>query len=176
MMAQIADIWQRSSKKYLKHFLWADLAVTLVLFWLYFIWEYWCGGRDVLPGYLSGNRSQLYSAVMGAFASLLGFALTAKTVAMTVMTSERFERVTSRNRDQLWSGFNQTMLALGAGATLSLGCLVFDRDPKDAAVVIPVCVLFNLVVFLLILSAFRLYRCVYLLTLIARILGAPGAA
>ena len=155
------------------HYWITDAAVSLVICGLlYFVCFSWA--HNEIRTLLSGNRAQLYAATTGAFASLLGFALTAKTMAISAILGKDFAFFTQQHTDSLWSVFNSALRWLGIGTLISLISLVLDRDPKEAkdaaeTPVAEVTWLFFMSACTVVVSTIKLFRCIQVLTGIAKL-------
>lgn len=146
-----------------KNFLFYELFLS-VLIWTIALGWFWYIGFSSLLDLLYNNRSTLYGTLASIFATLLGFSITAISIVLGFISSERFTIVREgKHYSDLWKVFSSSIYSLGAATISSLVALVFDKDNS------PYPVLFWVVFFCFIISCFRIWRVVWILEKIVKI-------
>ena len=148
-----------------------DVCLFILAFSTFLFWSWAFCGNIYLGKLLAGNRSQVYSTVTGAAVSMLGFALTAKTVAMTAITNAKLKNLDAETTDSLWYTFTKALASLGLCAIVAFAGLIFDRDDIEAPRSTAYCFLFDAMIAFSILSVVNIVRSVRLLSLIAKVLS-----
>lgn len=161
-MKRISEWWR-------SHFLDAELFVSLLIGFAFIVWQQWMDGETVICALLKGNRSAIYGTLASIFGSLLGFVITARSVILGFSMTERLAVVrNSKHYPVLWDVFLGTTRALGIGTGLSLIALVLDRDNAPQPLILQLCVV------AIIISASRLFRCVWILEKVVMLLTVPA--
>jgi hypothetical protein len=151
----------RMRNAYDAHFLEAELAaavlITLILY------------RIEVLQYAPKNVETIYIALTAAFGALLGFAITGISVILAFSDSEKLNVLKkSPFYPLVFSVFVSAAKVLGFGFALALvGLLVQAKSKTGMAVA-------YLAVFATIASAFRLYRCIWVLENIVAIVTAES--
>uniref|UniRef100_A4SDT7 DUF2254 domain-containing protein n=1 Tax=Chlorobium phaeovibrioides (strain DSM 265 / 1930) TaxID=290318 RepID=A4SDT7_CHLPM len=150
-----------------QHFMRAEWILSLLLT-LIFVG---CYEYDIMPpeivSALGGNRSALYATLASIFGSLLGFSITATSIVVAFINAPRLRIVReSSHYSTLWAVLFSTVRILGVATVIALAGLMFDQaaSPKQE--------LFSLMMFLFILSCFRLARTVWVLEKVVQLAAA----
>lgn len=132
------------------------LAVLLTI--AFCIWYWPLDGAAAAKVALNGNRAALYGTTASICGSLLGFAITATSIVIGFSASDRLAVVReSAQYPMLWKTFSATIRALALATVVALLCLLLDRDTAPFPVlVVPI-------VFVVLLSLFRLARTIWAL-------------
>jgi len=153
--------WWRSQ------FLWAELGLAVLLTAAFATWVEYYGGLQIASKVLSGQRGSLYGTLASILGSLLGFVITTVSIVITFTGHDRLEVVrTSRHYPTLWKVFMSGIRALGFATLVTLIALLFDRDSSPRRELV------YGVLFLTVLSALRLARCVWALENVIRLVTA----
>lgn len=140
------------------HFLGLELIISIFLSIFFAIWVTWFGGSTIVDKTLSGNRSAVYGALASILGSLLGFVITALSIIIGYATNEKLEFLRkSKHYTTLWNVLISTIKALSIATAMMIIGLVFDRDNSPQHFILFVSV------FTLLLSLFRLKRCMWVL-------------
>lgn len=160
-MNKIVNIWR-------VHFLRVEFVISIVAAIAFAIWVTQLGGKQTIDVIIKGNRAAIYGALASVFGSLLGFAITAESIVLTVSGNEHLEIVRkSKHYVTLWKVFVSAIRALALATTLVLVALIFDRDAT------PSWYCLTLAAFGTILAAIRLVRCIWVLELIVDLISKP---
>lgn len=152
-----------------RHFLAAELGVSVLAALLLFVWWKWGHGAPVLKTIVHGNRGTVYGTLATLFGSLLGFVITALSVVLGLVTSERLKILRdSKYYKQLWDVFTSAIRVLGLTTTGWIIALFFDRDTAERPLILVVSLALSL------LGAFRLARCVWVLERLVEVLTASA--
>jgi len=117
------------------------------------------------------NRSGLYGVLTSLWGALLGFTITAVSIVLVFSQDPRLKLVReSAHYPTLWQVFMSAIRILGLATAAGLLALLFDRDPPGGS---PRIVFFYVVVFFSTLAILRLWRCVWVLDRVVRIVSAP---
>lgn len=152
-----------------KHFLGIEALAAVVPAVALGVWFIFCGGTSFIDEFIHENRTAIYWTTAGIAGTLLGFSITAVSLILTFISSERLAilRGSSAYRS-LWKTFFQTIHVLGLLTITSLVCLIVDNGSAPVIwFVIPV------FFFLIILSVLRLCRVVWILERIVDLLTKP---
>ena len=154
-----------------KHFLGMEALVAVVLAVAFGAWFAFCGGTSFIDEFIHENRTDIYTTTAGIAGTLLGFSITAVSLILTFISSERLTILReSPAYPVLWKTFFQTIGVLGLLTITSLACLTVDKDGAPAVwFAIPLSFYF----FSMILSVLRFYRVVWILKRIIDILTKP---
>lgn len=135
---------------YSRHFLLAELVLSILL-------AFGAARLHVLK-YLPGNTDTIYVALSASFGALLGFAITGVSVMLAVSDSERLALLrTSPHYPLVFRIFTSAARYLGVGFLTAFLGLVLDRQTALGQAVA------YLTLFSVIISVFRVYRCVWVL-------------
>lgn len=153
------------------HFVGAELGVAVVLSVTFVVWAEFLGGRGTIDELLGDGHGLLYSTLASILGSLLGFAITATSIALGFSSSPRLAMVRqSEHYPTLWRVFSATIRGLGLATLLSLAGLVLD-DEQGPNYLVRYCAFFGLV-----LSCLRICRAVWALqNVIAIVTDVPSA-
>lgn len=125
-------------------------------------------GRTI-DGVLTENRATVYGTLASLLGSLLGFVITALSILLGFSDSPRLEFLRgSKHYETLWRVFIKTIEALALATAVSLAGLFFDRESQPRSVIA------YAVAWLLILTVFRVGRCVWILKRVVQILSQPS--
>lgn len=151
-------------KLYRKHFLGCELFFSFILVVIltliirhYFTFE-------LLHEYLNDVRAMFYGTLATLSGALLGFVITGLSVLLTTSTNKQMETLRrSKHYKTIFTIFFSTSKYLGLLLILSIIGLVFDKDAN------PVLGITLLTVWSLLIVAFRLLRCIWVLERIVRL-------
>jgi hypothetical protein len=153
--------WQR-------HFLLNEALLSAALAGAAILWMERFGGWKLAASLLQGNRGAIYGTLASIFGSLLGFIITAVSIALGFSASERLTIVReSRYYPHLWGVFMSATRWLALATVASIAALVADRD------LAPIRGLTYAVWLLAVLSVARIARCLWVLENIVRIATRP---
>lgn len=111
------------------NFLFAELLLAMIIAGSVALWGEMLGGSLIIESLLRGNRAELYSALATIFGALLGFAITATSIALGYSTSDRLALVLeSVHFPMLWKTFSSANKALAFATIVALAALILDRD------------------------------------------------
>ena len=151
------------------HYLGIDALVALAFAVALGVWFAFFGGTSFIDEFIHENRATIYWTTAGIAGTLLGFSMTAVSLILNLMSSERLKIVRESPAYRiLWKTFFQTIHVLGLLTITSLVCLIVDNGSAPVIwFIIPV------FFFLIILSVLRLYREVWVLEQIIDIFTMP---
>lgn len=147
-----------------RHFVRNEFALATVAALGLATWATWFDGAASLQDMLHDNRAALYGAVASIAGALLGFLITTVALLQGIVAAEGFRRL--RASDQyptLWRVFHLAIRVLAVACALSLIALLVDRDAT------PVPLMFYLVVWAVVESAFLVGRGIWVLERVLRI-------
>lgn len=135
---------------------------------LFVYWSEGWGGQSELLKVMKDNRSAVYGTLASAMAALLGFAITATSIAVAFAPDVRLNVVKDSGQWDTFVGvFVASMRELGVAAAMAFAALLLDRETT------PRLGLLYLVAFTSLLAIFRLGRCVWVLSFVMRLAGQP---
>jgi hypothetical protein len=150
MKASIYPQWWR------EHFLAVEMALAVVLGSGFEYWLRWRGGTVFVSQILNGGRAGVYGALASIFESLLGFVIASISIVIGFATSEKLAVLRrSKHYADLWRVFTSATKVLGITTLLALAGLVFDKDAHPIGVLLSLCITGVL------LSIFRVARCIW---------------
>jgi len=150
-MARIKDFWD-------KYFLPLEFLVSILLTAGFVIWGELYSGRLVMDSLLEGNRSAVYGALAAIFGALLGFVITAVSIVLGYIASDKLTLVReSPHYEDLWRVYKAAMRSLAFATIVGLLGLIFDREAHSLPV------LFYLNIMTTTLAFFRLGRSIWVL-------------
>ncbi|MBI5352242.1 MAG: hypothetical protein HZB50_06350 [Chloroflexi bacterium] len=150
-MARIKDFWD-------KYFLPLEFLVSLLTMVGFIIWGEFFSGRSVMDSLLEGNRSAVYGALSAIFGALLGFVITAVSIVLGYVASDKLTLVReSPHYEDLWRVYKAAMRSLAVATIAGLLGLIFDREAR------PMPLLFYLNILTTTLAFFRLGRSIWVL-------------
>ncbi len=148
------------------HFLPSELILAGLLALCFGTWSEFVNNGEFVERFFSGSREVLYGALAALFGSLLGFAITAVSIILGYAANEKLEIVReSKHYVALWNTFNSAIRVLAMSTVFALVGLVADKDQSP----INLLLYFNL--FLVLLSFFRIARCVWILEYVIAIVS-----
>jgi hypothetical protein len=152
-----------------KHFLRLEWASSLLVASVAIVWTERFHGLRLVNNILQGNRGSIYGALASIFGSLLGFIITAVSIALAFSASDRLAIVReSKFYPQLWGVFMSATRCLALATIASIVALVADRDAD------PIRWLTYAVWVFSVLSIARVGRCIWVLENIVRIVTRPS--
>lgn len=164
MIAELRRFWSR-------HFLLLEWASSVIISLSAIVWMERFGGLTIVNDLLDGSRAAIYGALATIFGSLLGFIITAVSIALGFSTSDRLAIVRdSKYYLQLWGVFISATRCLALATVASVVALVGDRDSA------PIRWLTYSVLILSVLAVTRIARCIWVLENIVRIVVTPRRA
>lgn len=148
-MRYIRELWSR-------HFLLFEALLALASAIVFWAWYFHYDGQKYSNELLLGNRAAIYGASASLFGSLLGFSITATSIALTMSEGSRLSILkNSSHYPTLWRIFSSTIRTLGYATVMSFMMLLFDKDASPSTVLVPVFVFFVL------LAIFRICRTIW---------------
>lgn len=124
-----------------------------------FIWS-----RDDLLDVLNGSRQALYVAVASIAGALLGFTVTTVSIILVFAESPRLHLVReSRHYETVFSVFFSAIKYLALATAWALVALLWDRETSPKVGVS------YFALWTVVIAAFRLYRCVWVLENVIRL-------
>lgn len=143
------------------------LGAFLISGWFYY-WTEHGDGLQYVGGIVTNNRGAIYGALVSLFGTMLGFSIATVSIVLGFAGSERLLILRqSKHYPVLWTVFTSANAVLGLATIVALIGLVCDRDTK------PVHLLMHLNILFLLLSLARIYRCVWVLEKIIKIITKP---
>ena len=153
---------------YRVHFLWAELALAILITTAVVVWVEWLGGKSLVDATLKDNRAAVYGTLATIFGSLLGFVITAASIVLGFSASEHLAIVReSKHYPTLWRVFAASIRALALATIATLAALIIDRDTATSHPAM------YIVLFASILAIFRLARCVWILENVTMLVARP---
>jgi hypothetical protein len=152
-----------------QHFLLAEWGLAMVVSFSGIFWTERFSGISVMNALLQGNRGAIYGALASIFGSLLGFIITAVSIALAFSASEKLTVLRdSKYYPQLWGVFLSATRCLATVTVAALVALIGDRDMA------PIRWLTYAVWVLTVLSVARITRCIWVLENIVKIVTKPA--
>jgi len=150
-MTKIKEFWEA-------HFLPLEFFVSILTMAGFIIWGEFYSGRWVMDSLLEGNRSAVYGALSAIFGALLGFVITAVSIVLGYVASDKLTLVReSPHYEDLWRVYKAAMRSLAVATIAGLLGLIFDREAR------PMPFLFYLNILTTMLAFFRLGRSIWVL-------------
>jgi hypothetical protein len=163
-MTLLAPRHSRLWKYWAAHFLWVEFGIAALAGAAFGIWANSFDGWSVIAATIGSGWSTLFSTLVTLFGALFGFAITAASIAVALVTDEKLRRlVLGKHYLDLWDTFLQTIGTLGFALTTAMVGLILSENGHTHVPIL--CVLF----FLAVLAALRLTRTVWLLDLLPRL-------
>lgn len=126
-----------------------------------------------LASFLDGSRGTVYGVLTSLWGALLGFSITAVSIVFALSDNDRLTLIRqSEAYSQLWDIFISAIRALGAATAAALIALLLDRDYPHESVRLWM----YLCTFTSMLAVMRLWRVVWVLEKLIRIMAAPSKA
>ena len=111
-----------------------DSGIVIVSSIAFCSWLFFFNGLSRTNQFLEGNRSNLYLATATIAGSLLGFSITATSIALGFSFSDRLYLLRrSAHYTTIWKVFLQNTSFLGTLTVLALICLLFDTDREPTS-------------------------------------------
>ncbi|MBI5946330.1 MAG: hypothetical protein HY864_18370 [Chloroflexi bacterium] len=150
-MTRVKEFWEA-------HFLPLEFLVSILTMAGFIIWGEFYAGRGVMDSLLEGNRSAVYGALSAIFGALLGFVITAVSIVLGYVASDKLTLVReSPHYEDLWRVYKAAMRSLAVATIAGLLGLIFDREAR------PMPFLFYLNILTTTLAFFRLGRSIWVL-------------
>ncbi len=151
-------------KFYRVHFLGCELALSIILMIILTFITSKYFGFETFQARLDSIRDMLYGTLTTLSGALLGFVITGLSVLLTTSTNKQIETLKrSKHYKSIFTIFFSTSKYLGLLLILSLIGLVFDKDTS------PVIVITLITLWAIIIVAFRLLRCIWVLERIVKL-------
>jgi hypothetical protein len=139
------------------HFLEAEFGLAVLITTIFIMWVEFISGHPASE-ILFADRSEIYNASAAIFGSLLGFIITAVSIVLGYISSDRLTIVReSKQYSTMWRVFTSAIKVLAIATVAALIGLLFDRDGA------PVYVIFYFNIFAATLASLRLARCIWVL-------------
>lgn len=152
-----------------QHFLWCESIVVALAWGLFVTWGVWCGGHEQLLEFMAGRRGTIYGVLAGIFGSLLGFAIAAETIVLSLSGSDKLSVVrSSEHYPTLWRVFRWTIRTLALATVAALIALLLDRDKQPWMAWLYVCAFFTL------LAIAHLARTIWVLEQVVDVVSTPS--
>lgn len=153
-----------------RHFLLLEGLTAIVCASLFAVWYFHFDGVKISNDLLNGNRSAIYGAAASLFGSLLGFSITATSIALTMADSAKLTILkNSSHYPTLWRIFSSTIRTLGYATVMSFIILVFDKDTAPSTYLLP------FFVFVVLLAIFRICRTIWAFENIIALMTRPSS-
>lgn len=147
------------------HFLGFDLLLSIVFAISVMIWNDFLNSTNVINIVLDGNRSTLYGTLASIFGSLLGFAITAVSIILGFSSSPALAVVReSKYYKTIWDVYIHTIRTLSFTTITCIISLIIDRDLSHCRIAMYFVLLGCIISFL------RVYRCIWVLENIIKII------
>lgn len=155
-----------------RNFLMVEFILVGIAAMAYIIWVWKFGGSQTIETTLKGDRGPLYSALASIWGALLGFVITAVSIALGYASNPRLKVLRdSAHYKQLWNIFAAASRILGLATLAALGGLIFDRNNNvPNQICLAICLWTSL------LASARLSRCLWALQGIINIVTTPPAS
>lgn len=149
---------------YRAHFLGVELFISIILVTILTFITYKFIGFDDFQSTLNDVRDMLYGTLATLSGALLGFVITGLSVLLTTSTNKQIETLKrSKHYKTIFKIFFSTSKYLGVLLIFSLMGIVFDKDAS------PIIFITITTLWALIIVAFRLLRCVWVLERIVKL-------
>jgi hypothetical protein len=123
---------------------------------------------EVLEAVLHDNRGAVYGTLASVFGALLGFVITTLSIVLGFASHERMELLKeTRHYKTLWDVFTSATWSLAISTAVPVFALMLDRETH------PLRWPAYFVVWASLLGAARVYRCVWVIEKIVRIVTGP---
>jgi len=147
-----------------KRFLLWEFLLSLVIVGLFFLIVQKFGLQEAIVEVMEGNRCSIYGLLASVAGSLLGFVLTGVAIMLALADSNKLGILTqSKHYTYIYKVYMSTVKSLALTTVLSIIAVLYDREQSPNAVML------YLVLWAVILSIFRVIRCVWILEQIIKI-------
>jgi hypothetical protein len=154
--------------KWETHFLFCDLILVVFVTLVFVSCVELFGLKEVINDVLNGNRSNIYAALVSIFGSLFGFVMTTMSIITTWTGRDKMEELRRKSLyPQLWLTFHSTIIFIALATLVSIIALIFDRDGS------PKSWIWHFLLFLVLISCMRIYRCVWILEQLIEMIAGP---
>jgi hypothetical protein len=151
-----------------QHFLLAEWVLSIIVSFGAIFWMERFNGLPVMNAVLHGSRGAIYGTLASIFGSLLGFIITAVSIALAFSASDKLTVLRgSKYYPQLWGVFLSATRCLATVTVAAMVALIGDRDMA------PIRWLTYTVLVLTVLSVARVARCIWVLENIVKIVTKP---
>jgi len=163
MIGAVSKVWRR-------HFLGAELALTVTATVVFAVWVERFDGVHTMGRLLKGQRTALYGSLAAIDGGLLGFIIATTAIVLGFAHDERFTVLRrSSHYPTLWRTFLSTIRFLGVGTVAALGSLLVDHDGRPNWPAMILCAGTTMI------AALRVARAVWILEHVIRIVTRPDA-
>lgn len=140
------------------NFLILEMLVPGIVCVLFVVWSAGFDKGVFVSRIFAENRGTLYSTLAALFGSMLGFVITAVSIILGYANNEKLEIVReSKYYPTIWSVFKSTIKILAIATLLALVGLVVDKDVQ------PLDFILYLNIYFVVISFFRIGRCIWVL-------------
>jgi hypothetical protein len=147
------------------HFLRLELLLSIAIGIGFGMWMYLFSGSQRVDTILSTNRGAVYGTLAAIFGALLGFVITTLSIIIGYLPNERFDFLRqSPHFPTLGKVLISTIRVLSVATIMMVVGLIFDRDSAPQHLIL------CLSVFIIILALFRLWRCIWVLENVIKII------
>ncbi len=130
------------------------------------LWSEFVNHGNFVAQIFSESREVMYGTLAALFGSLLGFAITAVSIILGYAANEKLDIVRkSAHYATLWHTFNSAIRILAVSTVIALVGLVVDKDKN------PINIILYTNLFFVLLSFFRIARCVWILDYVVAIVS-----
>ena len=151
-----------------RHFLWCELILVAVLVAASVVWSLRFGGERLVLEFMDERRGAIYGVLAGIFGSLLGFAIAAEAIVLSLSGSDKLAIVrNSKHYSTLWRVFRWTIRTLALATVAALLALILDRDKQPWPLWLYICAGFGL------LAAAQLARTIWVLEQVVHVVATP---
>jgi len=162
------NLLERGKKVYEANQRLVDYAVAMLAFVVVLVVIEMRWGRQNFVHSIYGTRQALYGAIVAVGGSMLGFILAAATIVLAVVQTPRFESIrSSRHYVKIFTVWFEAVYVLALTTVWGFLGLLTDTDSN------PKWLVSYAMIFLVFLSANRVYRAVWLLKRISLIAAKP---
>jgi hypothetical protein len=153
---------------YGRHFLGMELSIATALSFAFCLWCEGFGGGTQLEAVLGTNRGAIYGTLASMLGTLLGFAITAISILLTMWPADTLQVLRDSGQGKtMWRTFTSCTRWLSAATALAVCALLFDTAGA------PKYWLVYLGLWPMIVSVLRLVRTLWILEQVIDVIAAP---
>ncbi len=153
------NIW----RTYKRHFLLAELLLSLILSVLVLIIIQWFWSPDSLERWISSNKKEIYPLIATIGGTLLGFVITGVSIILAFSESEKLRLLKqSKQYTKIFAIYFSTIKYLAITTVVAIIGIVINNN---LAILI-----FYLLLWSIVISSLRIWRCIWVLESIVEII------
>ncbi len=154
-------------KEYKRHFLFADLVVSVLISLIFIFSINFTWSSETIAAWISANKKEIYSLIATIGGTLLGFVITGVSIIIAFSESEKLRLLKqSKQYKTIYDVYFSTIRFLAITTVVPIiGIIINDGEA--------VLILYFLIWSVLI-SSFRIWRCIWVLESIVEILHKPN--